>query len=259
MNDSIRESDLLARYGGDEFVILTANTDLAGAQRLAEKIRTNVAESSFIIDESLRPTRSTLSMGVAEYRGTRKQLLQRRRPGPLPRQGPGQGLRGRRASYVGPSTGEARDRSRFEVGYASLQCALRALALAVNSGGADVFNTAPCGPGPGEARTTPLRSASPRCARPGWALARGSDRFQGPPRRRSATRLGGRAQPKSSESGVGRASHSARAHKDCGGSWKRRWLRATLRCAMTKIVGLSGASGPVRALWPRFWRASARW
>jgi dephospho-CoA kinase len=75
MNDSIRETDLLARYGGDEFVILTANTDVEGARSLAEKIRTNVAESSFIIDESLRPARTTLSMGVARYRGTRKRFF----------------------------------------------------------------------------------------------------------------------------------------------------------------------------------------
>jgi diguanylate cyclase (GGDEF)-like protein len=75
MNDSIRESDLLARYGGDEFVVLTAETDLDGAQRLAEKIRTAIAESSFILDESLRPTRSTVSMGVAQFEGNRKQFF----------------------------------------------------------------------------------------------------------------------------------------------------------------------------------------
>jgi diguanylate cyclase (GGDEF)-like protein len=75
MNDSIRESDLLARYGGDEFVVLASDTDLAGANRLAEKIRTSIAESSFIVDESLRPTRATLSMGVAQYTGTRKRFF----------------------------------------------------------------------------------------------------------------------------------------------------------------------------------------
>jgi len=75
MNDTIRESDLLARYGGDEFVVLASDTDLAGAQRLAEKIRTAIAESSFIVDESLRPTRTTLSMGVAQYAGTRKRFF----------------------------------------------------------------------------------------------------------------------------------------------------------------------------------------
>jgi diguanylate cyclase (GGDEF)-like protein len=75
MNDSIRESDLLARYGGDEFVVLASDTDLEGAQQLAEKIRTAIAETSFIVDESLRPTRTTLSMGVAQYAGTRKRFF----------------------------------------------------------------------------------------------------------------------------------------------------------------------------------------
>jgi len=75
MNDSIREIDLLARYGGDEFVVLATNTDLDGIHQLAEKIRTTIAESSFIIDESLRPTRATISMGVAQYEGNRKRFF----------------------------------------------------------------------------------------------------------------------------------------------------------------------------------------
>jgi diguanylate cyclase (GGDEF)-like protein len=75
MNDSIRESDLLARYGGDEFIVLASDTDVSGTQQLAEKIRTAVAESSFIVDESLRPMRTTISMGVAQFEGTRKQFF----------------------------------------------------------------------------------------------------------------------------------------------------------------------------------------
>jgi diguanylate cyclase (GGDEF)-like protein len=75
MNESIRESDLLARYGGDELVILTSDTDLEGAHQLAEKIRTAIAESSFILEESLRPTRITVSMGVAQYEGNRKRFF----------------------------------------------------------------------------------------------------------------------------------------------------------------------------------------
>jgi diguanylate cyclase (GGDEF)-like protein len=75
MNDSIRESDLLARYGGDEFVVLASDTDLEGTCQLAEKIRTAIAESSFILDESLRPIRTTVSMGVAQYEGNRKHFF----------------------------------------------------------------------------------------------------------------------------------------------------------------------------------------
>jgi len=75
MNAAIRESDLLARYGGEEFVVLASATDLAGAYRLAEKIRTAIAEASFILDDSMRPVRVTVSVGVAQYKGNRKKLF----------------------------------------------------------------------------------------------------------------------------------------------------------------------------------------
>ena len=72
MNRSIRESDLVSRYGGEEFAIVAGGTDLAGAVTLAEKVREAIAESSFILDDSLRPTRVTVSIGVAQYKGDRK-------------------------------------------------------------------------------------------------------------------------------------------------------------------------------------------
>jgi diguanylate cyclase (GGDEF)-like protein len=75
LNGSVRESDFLARYGGEEFVILASDTDLAGAEVLAEKVRTAIAESSFILDESLRPLQVTVSVGVAQFEGNRKQFF----------------------------------------------------------------------------------------------------------------------------------------------------------------------------------------
>ena len=72
----VRDSDLLARYGGEEFVVLATNTDRAGAYRLAEKIRVNIAEHSFILDDSLRPMAVTISIGVAQYQGNRKDFFQ---------------------------------------------------------------------------------------------------------------------------------------------------------------------------------------
>jgi diguanylate cyclase (GGDEF)-like protein len=77
LNQSIRDSDLIARYGGEEFAVLAANTDLAGAVNLGEKVRTAVGEAAFIVGDSMRPTRMTISIGVAQYRGSRKQLLRR--------------------------------------------------------------------------------------------------------------------------------------------------------------------------------------
>jgi diguanylate cyclase (GGDEF)-like protein len=72
MNEAVRDSDLLARYGGEEFVVLAGNTDLEGAVNLAEKLRTAVAETSFIVDDTMRPVRVTVSIGVAAFSGDRK-------------------------------------------------------------------------------------------------------------------------------------------------------------------------------------------
>ena len=77
LNTAVRETDLVARYGGEEFVILALNTDAGGACALAEKVRTAIAESSFILDDSLRPLRVTVSIGVAQFRGNRKRFFQK--------------------------------------------------------------------------------------------------------------------------------------------------------------------------------------
>jgi diguanylate cyclase (GGDEF)-like protein len=76
MDESMRASDLLARYGGEEFVILAANTDLTGAGTLGEKVREAVAEKSFLLDETMRLEKVTVSVGVAQYKGDRKAFFQ---------------------------------------------------------------------------------------------------------------------------------------------------------------------------------------
>jgi diguanylate cyclase (GGDEF)-like protein len=75
LSQSVRDSDLMARYGGEEFAVLAASTDLAGAVNLGEKIRTTVAESAFIVGDSMRPMRMTISIGVAQYRGSRRRMF----------------------------------------------------------------------------------------------------------------------------------------------------------------------------------------
>jgi diguanylate cyclase (GGDEF)-like protein len=77
LHGAVRGSDLCARYGGEEFVVLAPGTDTSGAYLLAEKIRTAIAESSFIIDDSLRPRRITVSIGVAAFCGNRKRFFQK--------------------------------------------------------------------------------------------------------------------------------------------------------------------------------------
>jgi diguanylate cyclase (GGDEF)-like protein len=77
LNGAVRGSDLCARYGGEEFVILAPGTDTPGAYLLAEKVRTAISESSFIVDDSLRPLRVTVSIGVAAFTGNRKRFFQK--------------------------------------------------------------------------------------------------------------------------------------------------------------------------------------
>jgi len=59
----IRDSDILFRYGGEEFCIALANTDLAGAQKLAERVRR--ALEILIVRTSGARLHVTASFGVA--------------------------------------------------------------------------------------------------------------------------------------------------------------------------------------------------
>lgn len=47
VSSNIRSTDFFARWGGEEFVILAPETDLEGAQILAEKIRKAIEEYPF--------------------------------------------------------------------------------------------------------------------------------------------------------------------------------------------------------------------
>lgn len=75
MNTLLRSSDVLARYGGEEFALLAPETSLEGAQQLAEKIRSTIAETQFFIDPPSEHENVTVSMGVALYAGVRTQLF----------------------------------------------------------------------------------------------------------------------------------------------------------------------------------------
>jgi diguanylate cyclase len=60
----LRESDFLARFGGDEFALILIKAGLKPATEIALKICSNVRESRFLLDE--KEFKVTLSIGVAE-------------------------------------------------------------------------------------------------------------------------------------------------------------------------------------------------
>lgn len=65
LTEAVREVDLVARWGGDEFTLLLPKTGLPGALRLAEKIRAAVADVPFRVDTGSLDI--TISVGVAAY------------------------------------------------------------------------------------------------------------------------------------------------------------------------------------------------
>ncbi|MES9851528.1 MAG: GGDEF domain-containing protein [Candidatus Thiodiazotropha sp. L084R] len=62
IEESIRSSDALYRYGGEEFVVVLNGTDQLGANLLAERIRENIENLRI---ESLKDLQVTLSLGVS--------------------------------------------------------------------------------------------------------------------------------------------------------------------------------------------------
>ena len=62
LRDKIRATDILGRWGGEEFMVIAPNTNADGAVELAEKIRTAVAKHRFS-EENLH---LTISVGVAQ-------------------------------------------------------------------------------------------------------------------------------------------------------------------------------------------------
>jgi diguanylate cyclase (GGDEF)-like protein len=58
-----RQGDFIARWGGEEFVVLLPGTDLIGAAEVAEQIRANVEAATVPIEEG-DVTKITVSIGV---------------------------------------------------------------------------------------------------------------------------------------------------------------------------------------------------
>ncbi len=62
VSKDLRAADILARWGGEEFVVISAHCNEGAAMQLAEKIRKEVEAHRFPAIGSL-----TISLGVAEF------------------------------------------------------------------------------------------------------------------------------------------------------------------------------------------------
>ena len=66
---SIRGIDLACRYGGEEFVLVMPETDMAVAAMVAERLRRRIAAEPFAIQQGSRVVPVTISIGIAALRG----------------------------------------------------------------------------------------------------------------------------------------------------------------------------------------------
>jgi diguanylate cyclase (GGDEF)-like protein len=65
LNRLKRETDIVARFGGEEFCVLCEETDASGARLLAERVRQELERTDF--ETELGKLKVTCSLGVATY------------------------------------------------------------------------------------------------------------------------------------------------------------------------------------------------
>ena len=67
LRDSFRQSDTVGRYGGEEFVVILAETDGDAAWRKLESLRELVASTAFAVAGHGEQVRMTVSAGLASF------------------------------------------------------------------------------------------------------------------------------------------------------------------------------------------------
>lgn len=66
IKEGLRTSDAVFRFGGEEFVIILSETDLVGAELVAERIRSAIENHT--LSYNMQPISITASLGVSELR-----------------------------------------------------------------------------------------------------------------------------------------------------------------------------------------------
>ncbi len=73
---SIRGIDLACRIGGEEFVVVMPETDMAVAATVAERLRRKIATEPFPIEQGAQSINVTISIGIAAQEGTQDTVAQ---------------------------------------------------------------------------------------------------------------------------------------------------------------------------------------
>ena len=144
---SIRGIDLACRYGGEEFVVVMPETDMAVAALVAERIRRRIAGEPFAIEQGAKAIDVTLSIGLAALGSAerhRRQHPEARRPGALSRQARRpQPRRGGRGVSGDSSTGLVRRSPQGEGGFRVNPNALHYRQISPPFGGSGALLSAP--------------------------------------------------------------------------------------------------------------------
>lgn len=69
IRQQLRVTDVLGRYGGEEFSTLLATTDLTKAEEIAQRIRAAIADFDFILPDN-SVLKVTMSIGISIYQGS---------------------------------------------------------------------------------------------------------------------------------------------------------------------------------------------
>lgn len=77
LKENIRTSDLLVRYGGDEFIVLIENVGMERALKIAEKIRSEIYEAKSVDNVRCPDLKVSISIGVAIGATTWMALLEK--------------------------------------------------------------------------------------------------------------------------------------------------------------------------------------